>query len=80
MSNFELVDPQGWEYDLQSVYSAYMGHFQLHNVQWYDRSWGPLFETFEEFLGFSWPVITVTDAWTGRPHIVTRMTSIGAFL
>lgn len=46
----------------------------------YDRSWGVLFESFDEFLAFSWPVIVVTDAWTGRAHIVTRMTSIGAFL
>jgi hypothetical protein len=31
-------------------------------------------------LSFSWPVITATDAYTGRAHIVTRMTSIGAFV
>ncbi|KAI5998297.1 hypothetical protein EDD15DRAFT_316012 [Pisolithus albus] len=80
MSDFHLVDPEGWEYDLQSVHSAYMGYFQLHSVPWYDRSWGHLFETFEQFLVFSWPVITVTDARTGRAHIVTRLTSIGAFL
>lgn len=80
MSDFHLVDPQGWEYDLQSVYSAYMGYFQLHNVPWHDRSWGHLFDTFEQFLTFSWPVITVTDLHTGRAHIVTRLTSIGAFL
>jgi hypothetical protein len=46
----------------------------------FDRSWGHFFESFEDFLSFSWPVITVTDAWTGRAHIVTRLTSIGAFL
>ncbi|KAJ7034767.1 hypothetical protein C8F04DRAFT_956035 [Mycena alexandri] len=80
MSDFTLVDPRGWEYDLHSVYSAYVGYFQLHNIPWYDRSWGPLFSTFEDFLAFSWPVITVTDVWTGRAHIVTRLTSIGAFL
>ncbi|KAI0090662.1 hypothetical protein BDY19DRAFT_936573 [Irpex rosettiformis] len=80
MSDFNLVDPRGWEYDLQSVYSAYMGHFQLHNIPWYERTWGVFFESFEEFLTFSWPVITVTDCWTGKAHIVTRMTSIGAFL
>jgi hypothetical protein len=62
------------------VYAAYMGYFQLHGIPWYERSWGHLFESFEEFLAFSWPVITVTDAWTSKPHIVTRMTSIGAFL
>ncbi|KAJ7730910.1 hypothetical protein DFH07DRAFT_969029 [Mycena maculata] len=80
MSDFTLVSPSGWEYDLHSVYSAYLGYFQTHNVPWYDRSWGHLFSTFEEFLAFSWPVITVTDVWTGRAHIVTRLTSIGAFL
>src|SRR6267154_1314731 len=31
-------------------------------------------------LGFSWPVITVTDSWTGRAHIVTRLTTVGAFI
>lgn len=46
----------------------------------YDRSWGHLFESFEAFLAFSWPVITVTDALSGRAHIVTRLNSIGAFI
>ena len=46
----------------------------------YERSWGHLFESFEAFLAFSWPVITVTDACTGRAHIVTRLNSIGAFI
>ncbi|KAJ6482182.1 hypothetical protein C8R47DRAFT_981942 [Mycena vitilis] len=80
MSDFTLVDPRGWEYDLHSVYSAYIGYFQVNNIAWYDRSWGHLFSTFEDFLAFSWPVITITDVWTGRAHIVTRLTSIGAFL
>ncbi|KAF8195128.1 hypothetical protein BJ912DRAFT_165492 [Pholiota molesta] len=80
MTDFTLVDPKGWEYDLHSVYSAYMGYFQIYNVPWYDRSWGHLFESFEEFLAFSWPVITVTDVVSGRAHIATRLNSIGAFL
>ncbi|PPQ69659.1 hypothetical protein CVT26_001528 [Gymnopilus dilepis] len=90
MTDFTLVDPKGWEYDLHSVYSAYIGYFQMYNIPWslsrwtraflYERSWGHLFETFEEFLAFSWPVITVTDARTGKAHIVTRLNSIGAFL
>lgn len=46
----------------------------------YERTWGVFFESFEEFLTFSWPTITVTDCYTGKAHIVTRMTSIGAFL
>ncbi|EIM92425.1 uncharacterized protein STEHIDRAFT_71181 [Stereum hirsutum FP-91666 SS1] len=79
-SDFSLVDIKGWEYDLHSVYTAYMGYFQNNGIPWYDRSWGHLFNSFEDFLAFSWPVITVTDSWTGRAHIVTRMTSIGAFL
>ncbi|TDL26356.1 hypothetical protein BD410DRAFT_783391 [Rickenella mellea] len=79
-SNFTLVDPQGWEWDLQSVYAAYMGHFQYHNIPWYDRTWAPLFESFEKFIEFTWPVIVVTDTWTGRAHIVTKTSSINAFL
>jgi hypothetical protein len=46
----------------------------------HDRTWGQFFETFEQFLAFSWPVVIVTDTRTGRAHIVTRMTSIAAFL
>ncbi|VDC05778.1 unnamed protein product [Peniophora sp. CBMAI 1063] len=81
MSNdFHLVDVAGWEYDLQSVYTAYMGYFQLHGIPWYERSWGHLFSTLDEFLSFSWPIITVTDVKTGRAHIVTRMSSISAFV
>ncbi|KAG9309062.1 hypothetical protein JVU11DRAFT_10944 [Chiua virens] len=45
----------------------------------HDRTWGQFFETFEQFLAFSWPVIAVTDTRTGRAHIVTRMTSIVGF-
>lgn len=55
-------------------------HLLLRSPHRYERSWGHLFNSFEDFLAFSWPVITVTDASTGRAHIVTRMTSIGAFL
>ncbi|KAI0323019.1 hypothetical protein OF83DRAFT_1090271 [Amylostereum chailletii] len=80
MSDFQLVDIQGWEYDLHSIYTAYIGYFQQHNIPWYDRSWGHLFGSFEDFLSFSWPVVTLTDVRTGRAHIVTRVTSIGAFV
>ncbi|KAH7096449.1 hypothetical protein BKA62DRAFT_822538 [Auriculariales sp. MPI-PUGE-AT-0066] len=72
-ADFALVDPVGWELDLHSVYSAYMGHFQLHNIAWYDRSWASLFISFDTFLSFGWPAVIVTDARTGRPHIVTRL-------
>ncbi|EMD42261.1 hypothetical protein CERSUDRAFT_110792 [Gelatoporia subvermispora B] len=80
MADFQLVDPRGWECDLQSVYAAYMGHFQLYNIPWHERSWGIFFESFEAFLTFQWPVITVTDCYTGRAHIVIRKGSIGAFI
>ncbi|KAH9929798.1 uncharacterized protein B0H18DRAFT_175001 [Fomitopsis serialis] len=79
MSDFHLVEPKGWDCDLHSIYCAYVGHFQLHNIPWFERSWGVFFETFEDFLNFEWPVITVTDVKTGRPHIVTRMSSVDAF-
>jgi hypothetical protein len=58
------------------------GRALTHCTCWdrYERSWAHLFNTFEDFLSFSWPVITATDAYTGRAHIVTRMTSVGAFV
>lgn len=77
--NFQLVDVQGWDWDLHSVYSAYIGHFQGHGVPWYDRSWGHLFSSFDDFLTFGWPTVTVTDSRTGKAHIVTRAGSVGAF-
>ncbi|EIW87396.1 hypothetical protein CONPUDRAFT_161941 [Coniophora puteana RWD-64-598 SS2] len=81
MADFTAVNPQDdWKHDLHSVYAAYIGWFQAERVQWYLRTWGHLFETFNEFLAFSWPVITVTDASTGRAHIVTQRRSIDLFL
>ncbi|KAF9073769.1 hypothetical protein BDP27DRAFT_264875 [Rhodocollybia butyracea] len=80
MGDFQVVDPKGWEYDLHSVYASYIGFLESNHVPWYDKTWGHLFSTFEEFLAFGWPVIVVTDAQTGKAHIVTRLTSIGAFL
>ena len=58
----------------------YMSRTRFIKQHRYDRTWGQFFETFEQFLGFSWPVITVTDSWTGRAHIVTRLTTVGAFI
>jgi hypothetical protein len=62
------------------VYSAYLGHFQIHAIPWYDKTWGHHFHTFESFLEFGWPVIVVTDAYTARAHIVTKTSAITAFI
>ncbi|KIJ53700.1 hypothetical protein M422DRAFT_73927 [Sphaerobolus stellatus SS14] len=80
MADFQLVDPKEWKWDLQSIYSAYINHFQAYDIPWYDKTWGHLFTSFEAFLEFGWPVITVSDASTGRAHIVTRMSSLASFL
>ncbi|KAF9036967.1 hypothetical protein BDZ89DRAFT_1157449 [Hymenopellis radicata] len=80
MADFTLVEPTGWTLSLHSIYSAYIGYFQVHNIAWYDRSWGHLFASFPSFLSFSWPVITLTDAETGKAHIVTRPGSLNAFV
>jgi hypothetical protein len=45
----------------------------------FERSWGPIFSTFEQFLSFGWPCVVVTDQRTGRAHIVTRTSNINAF-
>ncbi|KAG8982484.1 hypothetical protein FRB90_006757, partial [Tulasnella sp. 427] len=79
-NDFSLVDVAGWEWDLHGIYSAYLGHFQAYNIAWYDRSWGHLFASFDAFLNHNWPVVVVTDARTGRGHIVTRQSNIQAFV
>ena len=58
----------------------HIGIILKYGTRRFDRSWGVFFESFEEFLTFSWPTITVTDTWTGRAHIVVRMSTVGAFL
>ncbi|KIY66254.1 hypothetical protein CYLTODRAFT_423598 [Cylindrobasidium torrendii FP15055 ss-10] len=80
MADFSLVDPAGWTMSLHSIYSAYISFFQIHNIPWYDRSWGHLFANFGDFLAFSWPVITLTDAETGKADIVTRPSNLNAFI
>ena len=68
--------------ELRTLVRPPLSHFstRFQGKGRYERSWGHHFQSFEEFLAFSWPVIIVTDAWTGRAHIVTRLNSIGAFL
>ncbi|KAG8883948.1 hypothetical protein FRB98_002728 [Tulasnella sp. 332] len=79
-SDFSLVDVAGWEWDLHGLYAAYLGYFQSYNIAWYDRSWGHLFASFDTFLGFSWPAVVITDARTGRGHVVTRSSTVHAFV
>jgi hypothetical protein len=46
----------------------------------YEKTWGHLFETFDLFLGCSWPVIVVTDMGTSKAHIVTKLSHIQSFI
>lgn len=46
----------------------------------YEKTWGHLFETFDLFLACSWPVIIVTDTWTSKAHIVTKLSHIQSFI
>jgi len=115
MSDFILVDPKGWEYDLQSVgnrsldtwnlaslslvyrstqltcrtsnyttsYGAHLANrirTELELCYRYEKTWGHLFETLDLFLGCSWPVIIVTDTWTSKAHIVTKLSHIQSFI
>jgi len=115
MSDFTLVDPRGWEYDLQSVgnrsldtrnpaslllvyrstqptcrifsyttsYGARLANRTRNELELrcrYEKTWGHLFETLDLFLGCSWPVIVVTDTWTSKAHIVTKLTHIQSFI
>ena len=46
----------------------------------YEKTWGHLFETFDLFLGCSWPVIVITDMGTSKAHIVTKLSHIQSFI
>lgn len=46
----------------------------------YEKTWGHLFESFDLFLGCSWPVIVVTDMGTSKAHIVTKLSHIQSFI
>lgn len=70
-----------------SSYTTYCGachasttHRELELLRRYEKTWGHLFETFDLFLGCSWPVIVVTDTWTSKAHIVTRLSHIQGFI
>ncbi|RXK39311.1 hypothetical protein M231_03390 [Tremella mesenterica] len=68
-----------FDVDLHSIYAAYLGHFETNGIDWWDKSWGGYFLTFNDFLGFGWEVMTVVDAHTGRPHIAVRKEQIALF-
>ncbi|PVF96103.1 hypothetical protein CPB86DRAFT_787394 [Serendipita vermifera] len=82
MAEFNPVDPQnGWEYDLHSIYKGYIRHFQSCGIDWWNKSWGTFFATFDQFLQFGWQVIVITDVYEPhRAHIVTNMKNLQAFL
>ncbi|KIM31759.1 hypothetical protein M408DRAFT_39522, partial [Serendipita vermifera MAFF 305830] len=82
MADYNLVDPQsGWEYDLHSVYAAYIGHFQHHGIDWWNKTWGMYFDSFDHFLEFGWPIVVITDVYQPHDaHIVTTAKHIHAFL
>ncbi|WWD17139.1 hypothetical protein CI109_101576 [Kwoniella shandongensis] len=61
-----------FDVDLHSIYAAYLGLFESSNTDWWDKSWGGYFTTFNEFL-------VVVDSVTGRPHIAVRREQIALF-
>ncbi|WWD03346.1 hypothetical protein V865_001398 [Kwoniella europaea PYCC6329] len=68
-----------FDVDLHSIYAAYLGLFESSNTDWWDKSWGGYFTTFNDFLGFGWEVMVVVDSGTGKPHIAVRREQIALF-
>ncbi|WWC62154.1 uncharacterized protein I303_104746 [Kwoniella dejecticola CBS 10117] len=68
-----------FDVDLHSIYAAYLGLFESSNTDWWDKSWGGYFTTFNDFLGFGWEVMVVVDSSTGKPHIAVRREQIALF-
>ncbi|WVR06909.1 hypothetical protein IAU60_003945 [Kwoniella sp. DSM 27419] len=65
--------------DLHSIYAAYLGLFESSNTDWWDKSWGNYFATFNDFLGFGWEVMVIVDSGTGKPYIAVRKDQIAMF-
>ncbi|ORY32855.1 hypothetical protein BCR39DRAFT_557413 [Naematelia encephala] len=68
-----------FDVDLHSIYAAYLGLFEGEGTDWWDKSWGGYFATFNDFLGFGWEVMVVVDSSTGRPHIAVSRDQIASF-
>ncbi|OCF32973.1 hypothetical protein I316_05311 [Kwoniella heveanensis BCC8398] len=68
-----------YDVELHSIYAAYIGLFESSSTDWWDKSWGNYFTTFNDFLGFGWEVMVVVDSMTGRAHIAVRREQIALF-
>ncbi|TYJ58686.1 hypothetical protein B9479_000522 [Cryptococcus floricola] len=68
-----------FDVELHSIYAAYIGLFESSNVDWWDKSWGGYFVSFNDFLGFGWEVMVIVDGVTGKPHIAVRREQIALF-
>ncbi|WVQ73981.1 hypothetical protein IAR50_003562 [Cryptococcus sp. DSM 104548] len=68
-----------FDVELHSIYAAYIGLFESTNVDWWDKSWGGYFVSFNDFLGFGWEVMVIVDGVTGKPHIAARREQIALF-
>ncbi|WWC70166.1 uncharacterized protein I206_104114 [Kwoniella pini CBS 10737] len=68
-----------FDVDLHSIYAAYLGLFESSNTDWWDKSWGGYFTTFNDFLGFGWEVMVIVNSNTGKPHISVRREQISLF-
>jgi hypothetical protein len=69
---------------------TYRGLFESSAIDWWERSWGGYFQTFNDFLGVKWEVMgelarpaklttVVVDIETGKAHIATRRDEIVKF-
>lgn len=68
-----------FDVDLHSIYAAYIGLFESTNTDWWEKSWGGYFVSFNDFLGFGWEVMVVVDSETGKPHVAVRREQIALF-
>ncbi|KAL7414729.1 hypothetical protein BDY24DRAFT_413946 [Mrakia frigida] len=78
-SPFQTSSSEGFELDLHNCFSSFIVHYEKKEVPWFERTWGPLFTSFDSFLSFGWATMVVVDGRTGKAHIVIKEKSVGAF-
>lgn len=53
-SPFQTSSSEGFELDLHNCFSSFIVHYEKKEVPWFERTWGPLFTSFDSFLSFGW--------------------------
>lgn len=54
----QIASSSGYELDLHGCFSSFIVHYEKKKaVPWFERTWAPLFISFDSFLSYGWTVM-----------------------